>query len=122
MRGGLVSGTIAGDTTGLSGPPASETALNSSGDTVSVLPVRHRVGHPIDLVLATADGPTHRRAQPTLAGMVRGHRLEGGLTQAALARRAGVSARTIQNIERGVAWPRQATAERLADALGLDGP
>jgi predicted ATPase/transcriptional regulator with XRE-family HTH domain len=45
--------------------------------------------------------------------------LAAGLTQAALAERAGVAERTIQDLERGAARPRWATVRRLAAALGL---
>ncbi|HEU5422149.1 MAG TPA: helix-turn-helix domain-containing protein [Nitrolancea sp.] len=55
--------------------------------------------------------------------MLRRHRRAAGLSQEALAERAGISARAVQDLERGVhAWPRPDTFRLLADALGLDGP
>ncbi len=53
--------------------------------------------------------------------LLRRHRLAAGLSQEALAERAGVSARGVQDLERGVnAWPRPDTFRLLADALDLD--
>jgi transcriptional regulator with XRE-family HTH domain/tetratricopeptide (TPR) repeat protein len=52
--------------------------------------------------------------------LVRRHRLSAGLSQAALAERAGLSLRGVSDIERGViSAPHQDTLERLADALAL---
>jgi predicted ATPase len=52
--------------------------------------------------------------------VLKGHRLAAGLTHAALAERAGLGARTISDLERGVnAAPREETLARLADALRL---
>ncbi len=51
--------------------------------------------------------------------LVRQHRLDAGLTQAALAERAGISVRTVQDLERSVGRPQRDTARRLADALAL---
>ncbi len=57
----------------------------------------------------------------TFGTLLRRHRLAAGLTQEALAERAGVSARGIQQLERGDrAVPRAETVRLLADALGLD--
>jgi predicted ATPase/transcriptional regulator with XRE-family HTH domain len=53
--------------------------------------------------------------------LLRQHRLRAGLTQEALAERAGVSARGIQDLERDRSLPRAETARLLAEALGLDG-
>jgi len=50
---------------------------------------------------------------------LKGYRLAAGLTQEALAERAGVSPRNVQNLEGGVNRPQRETAERLAGALGL---
>src|SRR5689334_16992904 len=47
------------------------------------------------------------------------YRLVAGLTQEVLAERAGVSARNIQNLERGENKPLKDTARRLAGALAL---
>src|SRR5437879_6031099 len=49
-------------------------------------------------------------------------RVQAGLTQDQLADRAGLSVRTIRNLERGTGVrPREASARLLADALGLTG-
>jgi predicted ATPase/transcriptional regulator with XRE-family HTH domain/Tfp pilus assembly protein PilF len=62
---------------------------------------------------------------PSTAGfgtLLRRHRVAAGLTQEALAERAGVSARGVQDLERGVhATPRADTVRMLADALQLAG-
>ena len=47
------------------------------------------------------------------------YRLAAALTQEALAERAGVSARNIQNLERGQNRPLKDTARRIAEALAL---
>jgi transcriptional regulator with XRE-family HTH domain len=55
-----------------------------------------------------------------LGALVRGHRLQSGLTQEQLAERAGLSERTIRNLEGGqVRRPYPATFESLAEALEL---
>ena len=57
----------------------------------------------------------------TFGALLRRHRLAAGLTQEALAERAGLSARGVQDLERGVhAAPRAETVRLLAEALGLD--
>jgi predicted ATPase/transcriptional regulator with XRE-family HTH domain len=53
--------------------------------------------------------------------LLRQHRLAAGLTQEGLAERASMSARAIQNLERGDRRPYPETALRLAGALGLEG-
>jgi predicted ATPase/DNA-binding XRE family transcriptional regulator len=53
--------------------------------------------------------------------LLRDHRLASGLTQEALAERAGVSDRSIRALERGGTRPQRETARRLASALGLEG-
>ena len=56
----------------------------------------------------------------TLFGVqLRQHRLAAGLTQSALAERAGLAQRTIEDLERGVSRPRRETARRLIAALAL---
>ncbi len=56
------------------------------------------------------------------AGLLRQLRAEAGLTQEDLAAAAGVSPRTVSDLERGInETPRRATAELLADALQLTG-
>jgi len=58
----------------------------------------------------------------SFGGLLRRYRLEAGLTQEALAERAGVSVRNVQNLERGENRPLPDTARRLATALGLAAP
>jgi predicted ATPase/DNA-binding XRE family transcriptional regulator len=53
--------------------------------------------------------------------LLRHARLAAGFTQEALAERAGSSARTIQDLERGAHRPLGPTVQRLASALGLTG-
>ena len=58
----------------------------------------------------------------TFGMLLRQLRLAAGLTQEALAERAGVSARGVQDLERGIRRaPRAETVRLLADALGLSG-
>jgi predicted ATPase/transcriptional regulator with XRE-family HTH domain/tetratricopeptide (TPR) repeat protein len=57
----------------------------------------------------------------TFGALLKRHRLAAGLTQEGLAERAGVSARGVQDLERGVHAPRADTVRLLANALGLDG-
>ncbi|HEU5431910.1 MAG TPA: helix-turn-helix domain-containing protein, partial [Thermomicrobiales bacterium] len=52
--------------------------------------------------------------------LLRRCRLAAGLTQEGLAERAGVSARGVQDLERGLHAPRADTVHLLADALGLE--
>jgi transcriptional regulator with XRE-family HTH domain len=60
-------------------------------------------------------------ASTTFGALLRQHRLTAGLTQEGLAERAGVSARGVQDLERGLRiTPRAETVRLLADALGLD--
>lgn len=53
--------------------------------------------------------------------LIRRHRLVAGLTQEDLAGAAGLSVRTVRNLESGTAAPRRRTVEALVDALGLRG-
>jgi transcriptional regulator with XRE-family HTH domain len=58
----------------------------------------------------------------SLGGLVRAHRGRLGLTQEQLAERAGLSERTLRNLERGrIRRPYPDTVRRLADALELAG-
>jgi len=58
---------------------------------------------------------------PDFGAVLRCQRVAAGLTQEALAERAGLSPRGVQDLERGVnRAPRRDTLELLADALGLD--
>ncbi|HEX4090829.1 MAG TPA: AAA family ATPase [Trebonia sp.] len=62
--------------------------------------------------------------QPAIqyAELLRQLRTEAGLTQEELASAAGVSPRTVSDLERGInQTPRKATADLLANALGLSG-
>ncbi|HEX5504123.1 MAG TPA: helix-turn-helix domain-containing protein [Thermomicrobiales bacterium] len=62
-------------------------------------------------------------AAPPFGDRLRRLRAAAGLTQEELAERAGVSARSISDFERGVPHtPRRDTLALLADALGLAGP
>ena len=57
------------------------------------------------------------------AGLLRQLRIEAGLTQEELAEAAGVSVRSVRDLERGrVATPQKETVRLLADALALIGP
>ena len=59
-------------------------------------------------------------AEPISFGpLLRHHRVAAGLTQAALAERAGLSVRAVQHLERSLGQPQRETARRLADALRL---
>jgi predicted ATPase/DNA-binding XRE family transcriptional regulator len=59
-------------------------------------------------------------SETSLGRLLRGHRTAAGLTQEDLAEKAGVSARTISDVERGLrSTIYRDTAERLAAALGL---
>src|SRR5919199_3640241 len=61
-------------------------------------------------------GPDQHR---TFAALLRRHREAAGLTQEALAERAGLSTRAIAYLERGTRTPYRDTVLRLADALAL---
>jgi transcriptional regulator with XRE-family HTH domain len=64
--------------------------------------------------LPSRDGP------PPFGALLQRHRLAAGLSQAELAERAGLSARGISDLERGLRQaPYPATIRRLAEALGL---
>lgn len=62
-----------------------------------------------------------QHAPAQFASLLRRHRRESGLTQEALAERAGVAWRTISDLERGVKLPRRDTLALLAEALALTG-
>src|SRR5215831_3398722 len=57
----------------------------------------------------------------SFADLLRQHRLAAGLTQEALAERAGMSVHGVQKLERGATRPYRDTCNRLIDALGLTG-
>ena len=66
-------------------------------------------------------GPWPPPLPTTFGALLRRHRLAAGLTQEGLAERAGLSARGVQDLERGVhAAPRAETVRLLAEALGLE--
>jgi transcriptional regulator with XRE-family HTH domain len=59
----------------------------------------------------------------TFGGLLRRLRTDAGLTQEELAGAAGVSTRSVSDLERGInLTARKDTARLLADALGLTGP
>ena len=67
--------------------------------------------------MSTADSQS---TEPTVFGvLLKEMRLAVGLTQEALAERSGVGARSIQDLERGISRPQQATLQRLVVALRL---
>lgn len=66
---------------------------------------------PADLLAASLDGSMH----PLTAW-----RKAAGLTQAALAHKAGIRTSTVSNIENGKIDPRLSTVKALAEALGVD--
>ena len=55
----------------------------------------------------------------TFGDLLRRHRLAAGLTQEALAERAGLSVHGVQKLERGATHPYRDTAQRLVQALQL---
>ena len=61
------------------------------------------------------------QSSATFAALLRRHRLAAGLTQEALAERAGLGVRSVQGLERGETQPLRATAEHLAEGLRLGG-
>src|SRR5689334_20219039 len=58
---------------------------------------------------------------PDAATLVKRFRLRAGLTQAALAETAGLSARAVQDVERGLSIPRPRTVRRLIAVLDVHG-
>jgi predicted ATPase/transcriptional regulator with XRE-family HTH domain len=61
------------------------------------------------------------RPSPSFGQLVRRYRHVAGLTQEALAERAGISARAVSDLERDMGRkPRRATVDRLVHALDLD--
>jgi len=55
----------------------------------------------------------------SFGALLRRYQLAAGLTQEALAERASLSVRNVQNLERGANLPLRDTVRRLADALDL---
>ena len=67
--------------------------------------------------------PVAEQAAPGFGGLLRQLRADAGLTQEELAEAAGLSPRSVSDLERGVnRTARKDTARLLADALGLAGP
>ena len=61
---------------------------------------------------------TRLEEENRFGSVLRARRLEAGLTQAALAERAGLSVRAIQHLEAGMGQPYSDTARRLAELRG----
>jgi predicted ATPase/transcriptional regulator with XRE-family HTH domain len=62
-----------------------------------------------------------QRQPDSVAGLLRRYRITAGLSQEALAEKAGLSVRGLSDLERGLSRvPRLDTLTRIADALGLD--
>ena len=70
---------------------------------------------------AVRDGGVGAEVPEMFGALLRRHRLAAGLTQEALAERAGVSVRNIQALERGINKPYRDTLTRVAAALTLEG-
>jgi predicted ATPase/DNA-binding XRE family transcriptional regulator len=67
--------------------------------------------------------PVAEQAAPNFGGLLRQLRADAGLTQEELAEAAGLSPRSVSDLERGINLSaRKDTARLLADALGLAGP
>ena len=67
--------------------------------------------------------PVGEQAAPGFGGLLRQLRADAGLTQEELAGAAGLSPRSVSDLERGINLSaRKDTARLLADALGLAGP
>ena len=67
--------------------------------------------------------PVAEQAAPGFGGLLRQLRADAGLTQEELAEAAGLSPRSVSDLERGINLSaRKDTARLLADALGLAGP
>jgi tetratricopeptide (TPR) repeat protein/DNA-binding XRE family transcriptional regulator len=67
--------------------------------------------------------PVAEQAAPRFGGLLRQLRAGAGLTQEELAEAAGLSPRSVSDLERGInQTARKDTARLLADALGLTGP
>ncbi|MBV9094526.1 MAG: helix-turn-helix transcriptional regulator [Streptosporangiaceae bacterium] len=67
--------------------------------------------------------PVAEQAAPRFGGLLRQLRTDAGLTQEELAEAAGLSPRSVSDLERGInLTARKDTARLLADALGLAGP
>ena len=81
--------------------------------------VSRRVGQHAESPVIGWRGRAHHRAPATFGDLLRQHRQAAGLTQQALAERAGLSVHGIQKLERGATRPYRDTAQRLIAALQL---
>lgn len=59
-------------------------------------------------------------ARKTVAAIIRNARIESGLTQLEVAKKAGVHPNTIAKIERGIQEPSYSTLKQLAKVLDID--
>ena len=78
---------------------------------------RSALGRGRDWLAADASSPFGEDKQ-SLGQRIADRRHEAGVTQAALAREAGVRAETLNRIERGRTMPDFATVRKLVEALG----
>lgn len=62
---------------------------------------------------------SHPAVQSTIVRPIKVQRIAAGLTQAELADAAGISRKTVSNLERGCFNPGRRTAKALAVALGV---
>jgi predicted ATPase/DNA-binding XRE family transcriptional regulator len=96
-------------------------------DLTASLGARPRVVHETSTELVTESGtemtdPIAPAPTVVFGDLLRRHRSETGVTQEGLAEQAGISARTVSDIERGLRYGvYRDTARRLADALHLEG-
>jgi class 3 adenylate cyclase/transcriptional regulator with XRE-family HTH domain len=120
-RAGLSTDAISALERGKRGAPRLETAglladaLGLTGEErASFIAAARAVG------AVVADTPSEQPA--AFALLLRRHRRDAGLTQEALAERAGISLRAVSDLERGIyRTPHRDTVALLAQALGLTG-
>jgi class 3 adenylate cyclase/transcriptional regulator with XRE-family HTH domain len=118
-RAGLSTDAISALERGKRGAPRLETAglladaLGLAGEErATFIAAARAVGAPV------ADTPSEQPA--AFAPLLRRHRRDAGLTQEALAERAGISLRAVSDLERGIyRTPHRDTVALLAQALGL---
>jgi transcriptional regulator with XRE-family HTH domain len=90
-----------------------------TADSCNVVPRDER--EPAFVEFAPGTSEVRQTTMMTLSEVVRRFRSEARLSQEELAERAGLSSRTVSNIETGVATsPRAITLSLLSEALGLD--
>ena len=112
-------GGAAGGGGGL-GKPAGELpgrARSSSGS--DPVEIAWAGGPSVDVADAGTGADIARARVRAFGALLRGHRRAAGLTQEALAERAGLSRRGLQHLEAGDARPHPATLDALAAALDL---